>query len=92
MEEGWVQIEDNVIWVSHIRDNDALVSRIHNMNENEIIALEVDWFRGFWCKMKSGKDGRPTSGLKPLEDANKHWKSAQRRKGEAVPIREVTDW
>lgn len=87
-----VLIKDNVIWASHIEGDEALIQRIISMNEGEIIELEVDGFSGFWRKMKKGIDGRPTHGVKPRGDANKHWMSAQRRRGTQVEIEEIVDW
>lgn len=89
---GKIKISDNVIWISHIEENEELAHRIATMTEGEIIELEVDGFTGFWRKMKTGSDGRPTHGIKPRGEANKHWMSAQLRRGQVVPIHEVKNW
>jgi len=89
---GTVKIVDSVIWVKHIEEDEPLTHRIMSMTEGEIIELEVDGFVGFWRKMKNGKDGRQTTGIKPLCEAHKHWQSAQLRRDMIVPIREITDW
>lgn len=89
--EGKVKIVDSVIWVKHIEGDEDLKNRILSMKQGETIELEVDWFKGFWRKMKNGNN-IPTEGVKPYEEANKHWQSAQRRKGEYVPIWEVKEY
>ena len=68
-----VEVRDNVLWVKHIQGNESLKTKINELNEGCRIELEVDGYRGTWEKMKDGKDGMPTTGIKPLGPAKEHW-------------------
>lgn len=87
---SFVEIRDHVLWAKHIHGNDSLKDEITGLDAGELIELEVDGFRGMWEKMDDGADGRPTTGIKPLGNARKHWHELQHDRGSCVPISEAT--
>lgn len=49
--------------------------------------MVVDGVRGQWCKMRDGKDGRSTPGLRPVGRAQSFWQSLfESRRGDSVSI------
>jgi hypothetical protein len=86
---GYVAITDDAIWANHIEGSRALKQRILSLSPGDIIELEVDRIVGRWEKMKNGRDGRSTSGIKPVGPMKEIWKAFQSRRGETVEVREV---
>lgn len=85
--EGTVEVRDSVLWTKHIRGDDALTATLDALSERSPIDLEVDGVRGTWQKMDSGRDGRPTPGIKPLGSARLHWHDLFRdKRGSAVTV------
>ncbi len=79
-------VSDVVIWSKHIQGGD-LSDRLLALRGGETVSLVVDGVKGSWCKMRDGKDGRPTPGIRPVGNAQKFWQELfQSRKGEAVTI------
>lgn len=79
-------VSDVVIWSKHVRGED-LAERLVALRGGETVSLIVDGVRGSWCKMRDGKDGRPTPGIRPVGNAQKFWQDLfQSRKGETVTI------
>lgn len=85
----YVEIRDDAMWAKQIEGGKALKDRISALVPGEIIELEVDGIVGRWEKMREGRDGRPTSGIKPIGPMREIWKRFQLRRGEIVEIREV---
>lgn len=83
------RINDNSIWVRHIEEDQKLCDRINKMKPGELVDLEVDGIIGKWERMRDGKDGRPTYGIKPVAEMREIWKQMQRRRNEFVKMREV---
>lgn len=83
-----MEIRDDVIWAKHLKASPELYDAVVNLEENEIIRLSVDGIIGRWARMRTGKDGRPTLGLKPVGAMAQVWKRMQERRGEKVPL----DW
>lgn len=82
-----VLVRDEVIWIAHVRGDDALVRRLTALAGGEQISLEVDGAQGVWQKMSDGRDGRPTPGLKPTDPQTlSYWRSLRTRKAESVSI------
>ena len=81
-----VEVRDHVIWAKHIHGNNPLKTDITELKAGCSIKLEIDGFLGTWEKMADGKDGRPTFGIKPREDARTHWHKLQDRRGACVTI------
>ena len=83
------EIRDNAIWAKHLTGR--LHDRVMNMEAGAFIELEIDGIVGRWQKMRIGKDGRPTQGLKPVGAMGEIWKTRffPGRKHEFVTIREA---
>jgi hypothetical protein len=87
---GKVAIRDNSIWLKHVEGDAALKKRLSDLAPGETIDLEVDGIVGRWERMKVGKDGRTTDGIKPIAEMREVWARLQRNRGRIVDIREVT--
>ena len=83
-----MEVRDNSLWTSHIRGDDALKAMLNGLRGQSQIELEVDGFHGRWQKMDDGRDGRATTGLKPVVGpAKAHWDALLRDKlGSLVTI------
>jgi len=86
---AYVQIRDNAIWATHIEGDAGLRNRLERLAPGKFVELEVAGVVGRWEKMRTGKDGRPTIGIKPVGPMRDKWKAMQNRRGETVEIREV---
>lgn len=84
-----VKISDIAIWIKHV-ENPQLRARLKALPDEEFINLETDGIIGRWVRMKTGKDGRPTEGIRPDGNMKKVWNDWYKtRRGELVSIREV---
>lgn len=86
---GKVRIVDDAIWVKHIEGDRRLEQRLAQLPAGQVIDLEVDGVVGRWQKMRDGRDGRPTSGIRPIAAMREVWARLRRRPGRIVDIREV---
>ena len=86
---GRLKIRDDVIWISHIEGDEGLRRRVQSLGGGALIELEVGGIVGQWQKMKTGRDGRPTTAIKPVGAMREVWKQFQVRRGEIIPIRET---
>jgi hypothetical protein len=86
---AYVQISDDTIWAKQIEGGKALKDKILSLAPGEVIELEVDGIVGRWEKMRNGRDGRATTGLKPIGPMKEIWKRLQSRRGEVVEVRQV---
>ncbi|MFZ2068678.1 MAG: hypothetical protein WAV27_22125 [Xanthobacteraceae bacterium] len=86
---AYVEISDDSIWASQIEGAKALKERILSLSPGDLIELEIDGIVGQWEKMRNGKDGRATKGIKPVGPMKEVWKRLQTRRGELVQVREV---
>ncbi len=86
---AYVEIRDDAMWVKQIEGGKALKDRIVALAPGEVIELEVDGIVGSWEKMRNGKDGRQTMGIKPIGPMKEVWKQLQSRRGEVVEVREA---
>ena len=85
-----VQIRDDAIWLKHIEGDARLAERIRSMSEGELLDLEVNGVVGRWERMRDGKDGRPTYGIKPVAEMRDKWAKFRRdATGRIVSVREV---
>jgi hypothetical protein len=82
-------IRDDAIWATQIEGSKALKQKILSLAEGEVVELEIDGIVGRWEKMRDGKDGRPTNGVKPVGPMKEIWKRFQSRRGDIVEVREV---
>ncbi|MGD0333385.1 MAG: hypothetical protein ABSA90_09020 [Xanthobacteraceae bacterium] len=86
---AYAEIQDDAMWAKQIEGGKALKDRIISLAPGDVIELEVDGIVGKWEKMRDGRDGRPTMGIKPIGPMKEIWKTFQRRRGEVVEVREV---
>jgi hypothetical protein len=84
-----VEINDDALWATKIEGGKALKQRILALAPGDVIDLEVDGIVGRWEKMRTGRDGRATPGIKPIGPMKEVWKGLQARRGELVEVREV---
>jgi hypothetical protein len=84
-----VTIRDDAIWISHIEGSSSLQARLRGLSAGDVVDLEVDGIVGTWERMRDGRDGRPTPGIKPISYMKTVWAEMRRKTGRTVPIREV---
>ena len=82
-------INDDAIWAKNIDGNPGLRNQIRAMRPGEVIDLEVDGIVGKWERMRNGKDGRPTFGIKPIAEMRQVWARLRAQSGKVVAIRPV---
>jgi hypothetical protein len=82
-----IEIKDDVIWARHLKSNEALYHAVLGLGDDEKIRLSVDGVIGSWAKMRTGSDGRPTQGIKPVGAMATVWKRLQARRGEKIVVR-----
>lgn len=75
---GSVEVRDSVIWIKHIANSSSLIKMLADLSSEEGVELKVDGFVGTWERMKDGKDGRATLGIKPKGDAKNKWEKLER--------------
>lgn len=85
-----IEIRDDVIWFRQLRAEPALISRLSALKDNEKIVLRIDNIEARWARMRTGRDGRPTHGIKPVGAMATVWSRLQARRGELVEL-EVPD-
>jgi hypothetical protein len=83
------RIRDDSIWAKHIEGAPELRDRILALRPGEAIDLEVDGIVGRWERMRTGKDGRPTNGIKPIAEMRRVWANLRKQGERIVRIREV---
>jgi hypothetical protein len=84
-----VTIRDDAIWISHIEGGKALQEKLRKLRAGDVLDLEVDGVVGTWERMRDGRDGRPTPGIKPISHMRQVWAEMRRKTGRTVHIREV---
>jgi hypothetical protein len=83
-------VSDYVIWTKHIHDDAGLAEDIARLGAGETIELRINDVVGTWRKMDDGRDGRPTSGLRPLGRTATFWSSLYKsRRGDVVSLERV---
>ncbi|MEO8686142.1 MAG: hypothetical protein ABI414_15040, partial [Devosia sp.] len=84
-----VKINDDAIWVKHIEGSETLRDRIRSLRAGDVVELEVDGIVGKWERMRDGRDGRPTLGIKPISHMKDVWAKLREHSGRIVELREV---
>jgi len=80
-------VSDFVIWTKHIHGDAQIEKRILGLREGETLDLKVDGVVGTWNRMKDGKDGRPTPGIRPVGKAKDFWRELyDARRGDLVSL------
>jgi hypothetical protein len=83
------KIVDDAIWITHIEGDTRLQARLRDLNPGEIVDLEVDGIVGKWQRMRDGRDGRPTYGIRPVAEMREVWSRLRLKSGRMVKVREV---
>lgn len=81
-----IEIRDDVIWAKQLRADAHLYDTIIRLEDDETIRLDVNGISGSWRKMKTGRDGRPTLGIKPVGAMADVWRRLQAKRGGYVNI------
>jgi hypothetical protein len=86
-----IRVNDDAIWIKSIEGNASLQERIRALRPGDVLDLEVNGIVGKWQRMRDGRDGRPTLGIKPIAEMREVW-ARLRRSGEpkVVAVREIT--
>jgi hypothetical protein len=83
---SYITVRDDAIWARHVEDPE-LRDRIRSLSQNAPLLLLVEGVPVRFVKMRDGKDGRPTEGLRPADaEAHRFWRAMQERRGERVRI------
>ncbi len=84
-----MEICDVAIWFKHVHAP-SLAKRLGALRPEEEVSLEADGIVGRWQRMKTGKDGREVSAIRPVGSMKSVWNEwFKNRKGERIEIREV---
>ena len=83
---GWMIVRDDSIWFKHINDAPDLIRRAESLGEEEPLDLIINGRPARFLRMKRGRDGRPTPGLKPSAGSVPFWKHLQQHRGERISI------
>lgn len=67
-----ISVSDVVLWIKHI-DDARLRAVLENLPSEGETTLEVGEVVGRWCRMRTGSDGRPTLGLRPIGPMRDVW-------------------
>jgi hypothetical protein len=80
-------VKDVVIWAKHIHGDPRVVAYVEALNGGQTTELIVEGFRGHWCKMADGRDGRRTPGLRPIGRMQDFWRELYAtRRGDLVKV------
>lgn len=83
---SYITVRDDAIWARHVEDPEVR-DRIRTLPENQPLQLLVEGTLVRFVKMRDGKDGRPTDGLRPAdEEAHRFWRAMQARRGERIRV------
>lgn len=84
---GLVEVKDHVIWLAHIKNDDALVTYLDSIRQGIQVNLTVDGVTGTWEKMQDAHKGVATRGIKPVGEAKTAWADVYKSKaGQIVKI------
>jgi hypothetical protein len=83
---SYITVRDDAIWARHVEDPEV-ADRIRTLPQNAPLLLYVEGTPVRFVKMRDGKDGRPTPGIRPADaEAHRFWGAMQARRGERVRI------
>jgi hypothetical protein len=84
---GFIRILDNSIWAKHVEEDDRLADQILALSDDAPIVLNIDGKPSLFRKMRTGKDGRSVSGVRPDTAFKDYWNTLySERRGERVTI------
>jgi predicted nuclease with RNAse H fold len=72
--ESVAEVCDAVLWIKRISGNPALQRELLSMTAGSSVLLRVDGAVGEWVKMRDGKSGASTPGLRPIGQAKDRWR------------------
>jgi hypothetical protein len=78
-------INDDAIWMKHIHD-EQLRGRLLSLSAGDPVDIRVRGVRLRFRKMRNGRDGRATPGLRADASARAAWAALQKLRGETVEI------
>ncbi len=84
---GCLEIRDNNIWIKQIYEGESLQNYLSNIKQNTIVNLEIDGVSCKWAKMRDGRNGIKTRGIRPVGKSKDLWVKLQERRGELVTIK-----
>ncbi|MGU3539117.1 hypothetical protein [Methylobacterium sp. A54F] len=79
-------IRDDVVWARHIEGDPELARRIRALPADDAIVLRIDGQPVRFRKMRNGRDGRPTDGVKPDPAFSEFWKAILSRRGAMITV------
>jgi hypothetical protein len=83
---SYITVRDDAIWARHVEDPEVR-DRIRALPQNAPLLLLVEGKPVRFVKMRDGRDGRPTEGLRPADaEAHRFWAAMQARRGERVRV------
>lgn len=82
----FVEISDDVLRLKQLKNLPDLYEAALRLPAGETVTLKVDGIVGQWARMRPGRDGRPTLGLKPVGAKAEVWARCQSRRGERVSL------
>ena len=88
---GYIEIRENNLWIKHIYKGESLKNYLLNIKQNTIVNMEIDGLTCKWAKMKDGRDGRKTSGIKLVGKSKSFRLKLQKRRGELVTIKLIEE-
>src|SRR5687768_108990 len=86
---GYVRLTGDAIWARGIEGDRVLQEEILGLPAGELIELEIEGTLGSWEKMKDGRDGRRTPGIRPVGPMRSFWRSMQNRRGDLLRVRRI---
>ena len=82
-----LEVKDVVIWIKHIHGNAGARDDLMARDAGDLAMISIEGTKCAIEKMADGKDGRPTSGYKPVGKAREFWKDLyENRRGDLVDI------
>lgn len=83
-----VSVRDDAIWLKHIEGDRHLLKHLEALEPGQIVDLEVDGVLGQWQRMRHGRDGRPTYGIRPVGPMREVWARLRPQIGRRIQISE----
>ena len=85
-----ILVNDDAIWLKSIDADANLIALLGQLEQGTPVYLEIEGGQLRFEKMRDGRDGRPTPGLKPVGESRDVWKRFRdTRRGERLAFRVV---
>ncbi|MDR7037595.1 MULTISPECIES: hypothetical protein [Methylobacterium] len=79
-------IRDDVLWARHIEGDPELARTIRTLPADDAIVLRIEGRPVRFRKMRDGRDGRPTEGVRPEPADAAFWRTLVARRGAMVTV------